>query len=269
MKDSSTFLTTPKAIIIGSLIISIAILMHGGIIKIGSKTTVQPSAVQPVASPDAQQAQQPTVTLAQVKDVFNKSQIKFGDSNKKLIAIEIVDPSCPYCQAATGKNPELNKQMGAQFTLAADGGSYIAPVAELQKLVESGKAAFAWIYFPGHGNGEMGTKAMYCANEKGKFWEVHDLLMSSKGYDLMNNTVKNDTGKSGDIADFLASVFDPTTMKSCLDSGKYDSKLKDDMALAQSLGLSGTPGFYLNVTPFTGAYNYKDMEPTVKSALGI
>lgn len=266
MKNSiNPLYSTPSAILIGSLIITFAILVHGGFIKLGG---LKAATAQPTPQASAQPAQQPTVTLDQVKNAFNKSAIKFGDTNRKLIAIEIADPSCPFCGVAAGKNGELNKQIGTRFTLASDGGTYVAPVPELKKLLDSGKASFAYIYTPGHGSGEMGTKAMYCAFEKGKFWEVHDMLMSSAGYDLLNNTAKNDKTKSQEVANFLQSVFDPAAMKSCLDSGKYDKQLQNDVALATSLGVSGTPGFYINATPFAGAYSYSDMEPAVTAALG-
>ncbi len=267
MNRSNSFLTTPVAILIGAAVISLSVLISGGIIKIGSRTSG--TATTPTSSPAAQAVQQPTASLNQVKDTFNKSIVKFGDQNSKLVIIEVADPSCPYCSVAAGENPELNKQISPQFTLVSDGGSYVAPVPEIEKLVKAGKAAFAWIYTPGHGNGELGTKALYCAFEKGKFWEAHDLLMSANGYDLLNNKVKNDKTKSGDMADFLQSAIDPVFMKQCLDSGKYDSRLKDDVALATGLGITGTPGFYLNTTPFRGAYGYKDMESAVKAALGI
>ena len=113
----------------------------------------------------------------------------------------------------------------------------------------------------------MGSKALYCAFEKNKFWEVHDLLMNAEGYDFLNDTVKNDKTKSGELADFLQPVFDSADMRQCLDSGKYDNRLKEDMALATGLNIQGTPGFYLNETNYSGAYNYKDMESTVNSAL--
>lgn len=220
------------------------------------------------AQPTVQQAPPaPTITLDQIKDVFKKDVIKFGDSSKKLLLVEIADPSCPYCHVAAGKNGALNKQVGDRFTLVADGGTYVAPVPEMKKLVDNGKAAFAYIYSPGHGNGEMGAKAQYCANEKGKFWDVHDLLMSSAGYTLLNETVKNDKAKSGEIAEFLKSVFDPVAMKSCLDSGKYDARITEDTKLATSLGVQGTPGFFVNATNFAGAYSWKDMEPAVTEAL--
>lgn len=271
MEKPQSFLSIPNAIIVGAVIIAVAILISGGVIKIGSKGSAIGTNA-PAASPVAQQPQQPTqptVTLAQVKDAFNKAQIKFGDTNKKLVIIEAADPSCPYCSIAVGENPELNKQAGDRFKLVADGGTYVAPVPEIEKLVKDGSAAFAWVYTPGHGAGEMGTKAMYCAFEKGKFWEVHDLLMGAKGYDLLNNTIKNDKAKSGELAEFLAPVFDSATMKACLDSGKFDSRLQTDIALASGIGISGTPGFYLNTTNFSGAYNYTDMAATVKTALGI
>lgn len=262
--------SVPSAILAGSIIIAITILIHGGIIKIGPKTAntqAQITQGSPQPAAPAQPAQQ-AASLEQVKSVFNKSTIKFGNSNSQLIVIEAADPSCPFCHVAAGKNPELNKQMGDRFILSSEGGTYVAPVPEIKKLVDNGKAAFAYIYTPGHGNGEMATKALYCANEKARFWEVHDSLMTADGYDLVNNKVKNDKTKSQELASFLQPVFDSAAMKACLDSGKYDDKLKEDVSLASSIGISGTPGFYLNASPFSGAYSYTDMEPTIKTALG-
>ncbi len=228
---------------------------------LGTTNPAQPSGQQPQAPA------QPSISLDTIKNVFKQNVIKFGDAGKKLLLVEIMDPSCPYCHIAGGMNAELNKQVGSQFTLVKDGGTYVAPVPEMKKLVDSGKAAFAIVYYPGHGNGQLGMEALYCANEKGKFWEVHDLLMSNAGYDLMNNKVKNDKTKSGDVADFLKSAFDATAMKSCLDSGKYDARLGDDMKIATTLGVQGTPGFFVNATTFAGAYNFKDMQSAVDSAL--
>ncbi len=209
----------------------------------------------------------PTVNIDLIKGLFDKDLIKFGDKNNKVTFVEISDPSCPYCHVAAGLNPTLNSQVGAQFKLVKDGGTYVAPVAEMKKLVEAGKASFIWIYSPGHGNGEMGTKAFYCANEKGKFWQAHDLLMTSAGYDLLNNTIKNDKTKSGDLANFLKNAVDPSFMKECLDSGKYDQRLAGDMEIAKALGYQGTPDFFVNATNFAGAYSYTDMKSTVDSAL--
>lgn len=209
----------------------------------------------------------PVVSLETIKGLFDKDLIEFGDSQKKIIFVEISDPSCPYCSIASGLNPTLNSQVGAQFKLVKDGGTYVAPVPEMRKLVDAGTASFIWIYSPGHGNGEMGTKALYCANEKGKFWDAHDLLMAADGYNLLNNTVKNDKSKSGELAAFLKGAIDPVFLKECLDSGKYDQRLTADVQVATTLGFRGTPSFFVNATNFAGAYSYTDIKSTVESAL--
>lgn len=202
----------------------------------------------------------PTVSIDQIKDLFKKDVIKFGDDSKKLLIVEVADPSCPWCHVAAGKNEELYTQMGVDK-------NYVASVPELKKLVDAGRASFVYIYFNGHGNGEMGAKALYCANEKGKFWEAHDLLMSNTGYDLMNTTVKNDKTQSGKLADFLKGVTDSKNMKECLDSGRYDSVLVDNQKLASELGVTGTPSFFLNTTNFPGAVPFDQMQSAVDAAL--
>jgi len=113
----------------------------------------------------------------------------------------------------------------------------------------------------------MATKALYCAYEKGKFWPVHDALMTNEGYDFINNTAKNDKTKAGELAEFLKQVISSSDMKNCLDSGKYDSRTAEDQALATSMGFSGTPHFFVNTQPFVGAYSFKDMESAVATAL--
>jgi protein-disulfide isomerase len=233
-------------------------------------TTVQTNTVPtqpPQQQAQAQQPAKPQISLDLIKGVFAKDVIKFGKGDKKLLMIEVADPSCPYCQVAGGANTEIGKLMGPQFTLAADGGTYIPPVPEMRKLVDSGKADFAWIYTPGHGNGALATKALYCAFDQGKFWQAHDLLMSAKGYDLLNNQIKTDTTQTKLVVDFLAKAVDVNSLKSCLDSGKYDARLGEDTSLATSLGVQGTPGFYLNTTNFAGAYSWKDMKSTADAAL--
>ncbi len=244
------------AFIVGTLWQKVENLQKGAVATTAGQQTGTTAAATPA----------PTVALATIKDLFSKNLIKFGDANKKLLFVEIADPSCPYCHIAGGLNSDLNNQT-PQFKLVKDGGTYVAPVPEMRKLVDDGKASFVWIYFPGHGNGEMGTKALYCAQEKGKFWEVHDLLMSSKGYDMINNTVKNDKSQSGTLADFLKPVIDADFLKGCLDSGKYDQRLGDDMAVAKSLNVQGTPGFFVNETAFPGAYSFKDLQSAVDAAL--
>lgn len=257
--------TTPMVIFMSLALMVSSFAAGWGIGKLGGTSAT--AAAVPTAAPGQQQAAQPQISLDTIKGLFGKNLIKFGNGDKKLLLVEVSDPSCPYCHVAGGANKEIGSQMGAQFTSAADGGTYVAPVPEMKKLVDAGKADFVWIYSPGHGNGEMGTKAFYCAYDMGKFWQVHDLLMSNAGYDLLNNKIKNDKTKSGDLATFLASAVNVNDMKKCLDSGKYDQRLTEDTTLASSLGVNGTPGFFVNSTNFAGAYSWTDMKSVADAAL--
>ncbi len=241
------------AFMVGVLWQKVSTLEKGG--TAGTTTAAGTQPAQPAAT---------NVSLDTIKGLFGKDVIKFGDASRKVLFVEISDPSCPYCHIAGGLDSPLNT---GQFKLVKDGGTYIAPVPEMRKLVDQGQASFTLIYYPGHGNGEMGMKSLYCANEKGAFWQAHDLIMSDAGYNLQNTTVQNDKTKSQVVADFLKNVVDPTFMKSCLDSGKYDAQLSSDQALATSLGVQGTPGFFVNATSFPGAYNWTDMKSVVDAAL--
>ncbi len=253
----------PIANVFSAIIIAAAILISGSLngARVAGTTTATDSGTSSSAAATTGQV---TVSLAQVQSLFNdQKNITFGDKNSKLLLVEFSDPSCPYCHIAGGKNAELNKQAGAQFTLVSDGGTYVAPVAEMKKLVDQGKAAFAWVYTNGHGAGELSTQGLWCAYEKGKFWEVHDLYMNAAGYALINDKVKNDVANSGALADFTNSVIPAAEMKSCLESGKYAGKLAEGQSTAASFGVSGTPGFFVNENNFAGAYSFSDMQSTV------
>lgn len=244
---------------IGSLYTKVQYLEKGGTTAVAGATDTtqaqQPAAAQPTVAP---------VTRDQIKALFTNKNIVFGDTNSKNLIVEVADPSCPFCHVAAGHNPELNAQMGANFKLSTDGGTYTAPVPEIKKLVDSGKAAFVFLYTPGHGNGELGTKAMYCAYENDTFWQVHDKLMTNEGYTMLNDEVKNDVGKAQQLADFLADATDPAALVACLESDKYAKQLSDDVAKATSIGIQATPGFYINTKLFSGAYSWDDMKSSIQ-----
>src|SRR3989344_6898696 len=190
------------AFAIGSMWTKIQLLQSGSGSLTAPVAVQQPSAAQP-SQPTQPTA--PAVSLDKIKPLFADGYMHFGDASKKVLFVEISDPSCPFCHYAGGKNPEL-AQSSTRFLPVSAGGTYNPPVEEIRKLVTSGKASYAWIYSNGHGNGELGSQALYCAFEKGKFWEAHDLLMSNSGYELMNNTVRNDKTQSGTVAQFLSTA---------------------------------------------------------------
>jgi protein-disulfide isomerase len=263
---------TREAMLVASAILLGSFIIAGAVLTLSSKSMTPTQALpsENQAAVPAQEAAPKAVTLDQIKSLFTDQNLAFGNKESKVLFVEFSDPSCPYCHVAGGKNPTIYKLMGSsgeRFKLVADGGSYVAPVTEMKKLVDAGKAGFVWLYANGHGNGELATEALYCAKEKGKFWEAHDLLMNAAGYTLVNETVKNDRTKSSVMADFLKSATNASAMKECLESGRYTPRISQDMALAQQMGFSGTPNFFVNTENFVGAQSYKDMQATVEKYL--
>ncbi|MCA9387355.1 DsbA family protein [Candidatus Dojkabacteria bacterium] len=259
----------PVAIVIAGVFMSLSLLI--GLNQIASNldqiTVGTSTATGAVDTTGTQAGAVTAVTYDQIEEIFTDDALAFGDTDTGLLLVEFSDPSCPYCHIASGKNPELNQSAGSQFTLVSDGGTYVAPVQEFKNLVDNGEAAFIQIYTNGHGNGRLAAQAQYCADEKGKFWEVHDLLMSNAGYSIINDVVQNDVSKAGDLADFLSSAVDKSFMQDCLENGKYEARITQDEQIAASFGVQGTPGFFVNETNFPGAYSYTDMASTVESYL--
>lgn len=263
MKQAVTQYLMVIALVVGSYLL--------GVYKTRTEYLEKASANTVAAVGQPAQAAQPTpkpIDMAKVNSlVADKSNLVFGNRDAKLKFIEFSDPSCPYCHVAAGLNPELSKQMNPRFVPVADGGSYQPPVVEIKKLVDAGKASLTWIYTPGHGNGELGTLALYCANEQGKFFEAHDKIMTNAGYTLMNEKIKNDRTKFGEIANFLKGSLDTAKLKSCLDSKKYEARISSDPQIASGFGYGATPTFFINDKAVEGASSWDEAFKTIVEPL--
>lgn len=249
-KVSKDALAVAGAILTGCLVIAAAMFVASPKV---SQVVDSGAGAQKAGQPN-----KPEVTFDMIKGLFGDKHISFGDKDRKVLFVEFSDPSCPACHIAGGKNKEYMKKAGP---------GYVAPIPEMKKLVDAGKASFVWVYLNGHGNGDLAAESLYCAQETGKFWEVHDLLMSDAGYKLLNETVGSDRSNSGILADFLKSAVKPADMKACLESSKYADHLAQDIAVAQQFGVAGTPSLFVNAKNFHGAYSFKDMQATVDQYL--
>jgi protein-disulfide isomerase len=83
-----------------------------------------------------------------------------GDPNSPVKIIEFSDFECPYCaQFATVTEPDVRK-----------------------RLVETGEASFRYYDYPlpMHGNTWPASHAAMCAEEQGKWWEMHDRIFAGQ-----------------------------------------------------------------------------------------
>lgn len=86
-----------------------------------------------------------------------QSSIK-GDVNASVTIVEFSDFECPYCQRHfTQTNAKI-----------------------IEEYVNSGKVKMVFKHYPlaFHSSAQKAAEAAECANEQGKFWEMHDILFT-------------------------------------------------------------------------------------------
>lgn len=139
-----------------------------------------------------------------------------GDAKATVVLLEFSDYQCPFCRRhAVQVLPEI-----------------------LKNYVDTGKVKFAMKEFPIaslHPESARASHAALCAQDQGKYWEMHDLLFASTR-DISAETLKAHAAK----LDLKASRF-----AACLDEEKDKDRLAADMELGGKLGVSGTPTFFL------------------------
>lgn len=178
-----------------------------------------------------------------------------GNANATLTIVLFSDLSCPYCGAASGQTKSM-----VDYMISRDA-SWQPPVPGIIKdYIDTGKAKLVFKYYPGHGAGVEAMKVGFCLNDQGLFWKFHDKAFADQSNTNNLSIMKQHAKEVG---------ADMTKLQTCLDSKKYDSKLDEDTALGTSIGLQGTPAFYVNgleVVP-GGAASYPDVKKFIDSVI--
>ena len=152
-----------------------------------------------------------------------------GDKNAKVTLVEFTDYQCPYCQKA------------AQQSLPA-----------LDKYIESGDLRVITKDYPlpFHQNAQKAAESAHCARDQGgdaKYYEMHDILFakgSGDGTGLDDVSLKQYAKDLG---------LDSKKFDTCLSSGKFADDVKADLAYGSSIGVQGTPAFFINGRMISGA----------------
>lgn len=85
--------------------------------------------------------------------------------------------------------------------------------------------------------------AALCAGDQDAYWPYHDALFSDE-YGLNSD------------AYFQYAVdleLDVSAFETCIDSGKYDEFIQEDMDFSLNLGVRSTPTFFINGLAIVGA----------------
>jgi len=241
--DNAKFLSI--ALIVSSLILAGTMLYVGNNLntKLTGLTTLavqaQPTAQNPTQAQQPAQVQptQPTQNNNGKITLKNTNPPTTGQANAKVTIIEFSDFQCPYCaRFVTDTYPQIEEQ-----------------------YIKTGKAKLIFMQFPlsFHQYAQKSAEAAYCAFEQGKFWEYHDTMFSNQTK-LDNDSLKK---YAADLK------LDTAKFNSCLDTSKYASQVQSDLTEGTSLGVNGTPAFFVNGKLISGAQPFSAFQQAIDAAL--
>lgn len=99
--------------------------------------------------------------------------------------------------------------------------------------------------------------ATLCADEQGKFWELHDALFADQKA-LAPERIADTAGRLGVDRDRFAA---------CLESGRSKRRVDEDLAAGRALGLTGTPAAFVNGRLLTGAQPFETFAALIDDEL--
>jgi protein-disulfide isomerase len=158
-----------------------------------------------------------------------------GPDNAPVTIVEFSDFHCPFC------------------------GKVEASVNDVMKNY-SGKVRRIWRHYPlpFHQGADLTAEASECASEQGKFWEYHDKLFEKTG------SFKGDDAFIGLAKDLK---LDEKKFTDCVKSRKYKDVVQKDSAKGSQVGVNGTPHFFINGKPLSGAQPYASFAQAIDAEL--
>jgi protein-disulfide isomerase len=136
-----------------------------------------------------------------------------GDGGAQVAIVEYADFECPYCgQFAREVYPQIS-----------------------DKYIKTGKVKYFYRDLPLHPHAMSAARAARCAGEQDKYWELHDGLFAKQA--ALSNPVLLDRAQSLGL--------DTDKFSECLSSDRYKDDIRKGMSEAQTLGIDGTPTFFI------------------------
>ncbi len=184
----------------------------------------------------AQAASSPQAAAAGPIDVSADDDPARGPLAAHVTIIEFADFQCPYCGRFHAQTlPQILQAYGD-------------------------RVRFVYRDFPltdVHAFAEKAAEAGECAHDQDGFWKYHDVLFGNQG--------ALDRASLGRYAQTVG--LDMAAFNGCLDSGKYAAEVASDLRAGVAAGVNGTPAFFVNGRPISGAQPYAVFKAAIDAAL--
>ena len=181
------------------------------------------------------------------QDIFYKNSSPIlGDPNASITLIEFGDYQCHFCNVHF-HNTESKI---------------------LENYVFTGKVNILFKDYTIIGPDSVGAaKAAHCASEQNKYWEYHHILFTNWTGENNGWASKENLIKFADNINLESNQF-----SECIDSQRYDDIIEQSNVDGRSLGITGTPAFFIisnnnQVLVINGAQPYDVFERVFNSIL--
>lgn len=167
-----------------------------------------------------------------------------GEKNAPVTIIEFSDFQCPFCRTFWKETLPLLKS----------------------NYIDTGKVKFVYRDFPlsFHPSSHLAAEAAECADEQGKFWEMHDQIFHQQDQQGQGTVQFSKT----DLVKAARQIgLETAKFNQCLDSGKYKTEVDKDLADGSSAGVSGTPAFFINGRLLIGAQPFSAFQEVIEREL--
>jgi protein-disulfide isomerase len=168
-----------------------------------------------------------------------------GSPDAKVEIIEFADYECPAC--------------GNYFTITEP---------DVRKnLVATGIIKYTFYDYPlvnMHRNTIPAAMSAACADDQGKFWEMHDALFSGQ----IEWNGEATTNPRGVITDYAKKIgLDLPKWNACMDATTHSERIRANYSLGLMKQVGSTPTFFVNGNKMAGAANYDELKAAVDAAL--
>ncbi len=157
-----------------------------------------------------------------------------GKADAPVRIVEFSDFQCPYCSKVMDTMKQIETTYGDKVSVT-----------------------FRNFPLPMHPDAPKAAEAAQCADDQGKFWEMHDKLFSNQQA-LKVEQLKGYAGELG---------LDAAAFDTCLSSGKYTEEVKADQEAGEAVGVSGTPAFFVNGRFLNGALPFEQFKEAIDAEL--
>ena len=143
----------------------------------------------------------------------------------------------------------------------------------MEEYIEKGDVKLVFRDFPLqniHPNAVPASVAAECANEQGKFKEMHDIL-----FERQNEWSNLETVYAIELFNQYSKQInlEQEQFTSCLSSAKYVKEIQNDLNEGRAYGITGTPGFFIGnqeigFVELKGAQPFESFKKVIDSQLG-